>query len=642
MSLKDLEKELYRQKDKALKPEEGEKNPEAEQARYGTGKKNSQLEERLAEYWQGSDSVSKQRKPPVFKTIAVWGRAVFWILILALIGVIAVMGFFAYQYFSSRGVAVEIQGPSESQIGVPFIITVNYANNSGNIIKSGNLSLELPEGATLLGGSETQAIFSKEIGDLGSGSVSQESYRVLFTRGESGVKRFSAGLSYQLFAGGSRFEAGGELNVGVKEPGVFLDFIMPVKVLSGDQFGIKVKYQNVSEIDFSGLKLQLDYPANFTFQEASLKPSSGNDVWILGDLNKGSEGEFTIKGQIVGPSNAFFNFAGKLSMSLLGRVYVINERSASLAISASPVDLDIFVNGGKDYIAKAGDNLNYIINYHNNSGVGLAGVIVRVKLVGEMFDPSSLSTNGYFNSITDTLIWNTPSNPELALVPAGNSGSLGFGVKLKDNFPIKRLGDKNFIVKLSAEFESPTTPYGLNSQKTLSLAEIQTKIAGNIEIKSQVYFRDAESGILNKGLFPPKINQPTQYTVHWRITNYSTDMKNIEVRSFLEPGVIWTKIVKSNMGSLPVFNERTGEIIWTINDIPATKGIISEPAEAIFQIEATPSLLHLGNAQPLIKETSMRSFDSFTNLEFHTSAKAVTTALPDDLTVGQSGGKVEQ
>ncbi|MEK7147171.1 MAG: hypothetical protein AAB772_02855 [Patescibacteria group bacterium] len=631
MALKDLERELYRQKDEDLKPELSEKN-----------KKNSRIEEKLSEYWQESSSISRQRKTPFFKIVASWGKLVFWLLILVLIGVIAVMGFLAYQYFSSQGVVVEIQGPVAAQIGVPFIITVNYSNNSGNIIKNGNLSLELPEGATLLGGSENQAVFSKEIGDFGSGSVSQESYRVLFTRGVNIAKRFSANLSYQLFSGGSRFEANGELNVGVKEPGVLLDLIMPTKVLSGEQFEIKVKYQNVSQIDFSGLKLQLDYPANFTFQEASLKPSSANNVWILGDLNKGSESEFVIKGQVAGPSNSFFSIGGKLSMSLLGRVYVINERSASLAISASPVELDIFVNGGKDYIAKAGDNLTYVINYHNNSGVGLAGVIVRAKLVGEMFDPLSLSTNGYFNSITDTLTWNTPSNPELALVPAGNSGSLSFGVKLKDDFPIKRLGDKNFIVKLSVDFESPTTPYNLASQKTLSLAEIQTKIAGRVSIQSKVYFRDAESGILNKGLFPPKVNQPTQYTVHWVITNYSTDIKNIEVRSFLEPGVSWAKIVKSNTGSLPVFNERTGEIIWTISDLPATKGVISEPAEAIFQIEAVPSLLHLGNAQPLIKQTDMKAFDFFVNVEFQTFAKEVTTALPDDLTVSQSGGRVEQ
>lgn len=630
MALEELEKELYQQKENGLKSEKSKKNSQPK------------LEEKISEYWNESSVASKKPKIQTFKIIANFGKAVFWLLILAIIGVIAVMSFFAYQYFFSRGVSVEITGPSEARIGVPFIITVNYANNSGNIIKEGSLSLELPDGATLLGGSENQAVFAKEIGDLGSGSVSQETYRVLFTRGENISKRFSARLSYQLFSGGSRFEAVGEFSVGVREPGALVDLIMPVKVLSGEEFEVKVKYRNVSDIDFSGLKLQLDYPANFTFGESSLKPSSGNNIWTLGDLNKGSEGEFTVKGHVIGPSNSFFNIAAKLSMSLLGRVYVVSERSASLAISASPVELDIFVNNSKDYAAKAGDSLNYMINYHNNSGVGLTGVIIRAKLVGEMFNSIGLSTNAYFNSITDTLTWNAATNPELALVPAGNSGSISFGVKIKNDFPIKRLGDKNFIVKLQVEFESPTVPYYVAAQKTVSLAEIQTKIAGNINVKSQVYFRDAESGILNKGVFPPKANQPTQYTVHWRIANYSTDVKNVEVRSQLEPGVIWTKVVKSNSGSLPVFNERTGEIIWAMNDISATRGVISEPVEAIFQIEAVPSLLHIGNVQPLIKETFLKAFDSFVNQEIQTFAPAVTTALPDDLTIGQSGGRVEQ
>ncbi|MBI2591816.1 MAG: hypothetical protein HYW34_04025, partial [Candidatus Brennerbacteria bacterium] len=345
MALKDLEKELYRQEDESLKkPEESKKSGASRQ-----------LEEKLSEYWQDSFSVSKKQKPQTFKIIANFGKALFWLLMFVVIGIIAAMGFMAYQYFFSRGVSVEITGPAEVQIGVPFVITVNYSNNSSNIIKGGNLSLEMPEGATLLGGSENQVIFNKEVGDLGSGSVSQENYRVLFTRGENISKRFLARLSYRLFSGGSRFEASGELTVGVREPGVLVDLIAPAKILSGDQFEVKVKYQNVSGIDFSGLKLQIDYPANFTFKDSSLRPSSGNNMWTLGDLNKGSEGEFSIKGQIVGPSNSFFNIAAKLSMSLLGRVYVVNERSASLAISASPVELDIFVNNGKDYVAKAGD-----------------------------------------------------------------------------------------------------------------------------------------------------------------------------------------------------------------------------------------------------------------------------------------------
>jgi len=202
------------------------------------------------------------------------------------------------------------------------------------------------------------------------------------------------------------------------------------------------------------------------------------------------------------------------------------------------------------------------------------------------------------------------------------------------------LGDKNFSLKAEAEISSPTVPYYLSAAQTTGLANLETKVAGATKIETKAYFWDASSGIANHGLWPPKVNQPTQYTVHWLITNYSTDIHNVEVRAFLESGVTWTGKVKGNTDSLPTYNDRTQEVIWTISKIPATKGVISSPLEVVFQIEATPDVTQAGNYQPLIKETSITALDDFTETRIQNQAAAVTTVLPDDLTIGQIKGIV--
>ncbi len=136
----------------------------------------------------------------------------------------------------------------------------------------------------------------------------------------------------------------------------------------------------------------------------------------------------------------------------------------------------------------------------------------------------------------------------------------------------------------------------------------------------------------NRGPLPPKVNNPTNFTIHWLIKNYSTDISNIEIKSSLLSGVRWTSKSKSNASSSLVYNDRTGEVSWVIDKIPATKGVIGTPVEAIFQIEATPNITQVGQPMPLLAETQFKATDDFTGLEIANSAPALTTQLSADPT----------
>ena len=205
------------------------------------------------------------------------------------------------------------------------------------------------------------------------------------------------------------------------------------------------------------------------------------------------------------------------------------------------------------------------------------------------------------------------------------------------------MSDKNFTLKAKATIESPTVPSFVQATKTFSLASLETKVAGQVFIDTKAYFRDAASGIVNKGPFPPRINQPTQYTIHWLITNYATDIQNVTLKAFLGPNVKFTGVVKSSAGtSVPLYNDRTQEMTWTLAKVPATAGVISKPIEAIFQVSATPSSSDLGTFMPLVQETSLTAVDEFTNLELTGNDLPVTTQLPDDTTVISGQGIVAQ
>jgi hypothetical protein len=272
--------------------------------------------------------------------------------------------------------------------------------------------------------------------------------------------------------------------------------------------------------------------------------------------------------------------------------------------------------------------------------VDLRDVVITAELLGTMFDIPTLSSDGFFNSINNTITWNASNKSELSLIPAGETGEAVFSVMIKGSYPIYRLSDKNFVLKVKGKIESPTVPEGVGADKTTAMAENQVKVRGKIGVESKVLFRDSMSGVVNEGAWPPKVDEKTEFTVHWILTNYATDIKDVSIKSFLNPGVKWKGNIKGNTTTLPEYNERTQEIIWNVGNVAATKGVIGEPIEAVFQIEATPSVLSIQNYIPLVGRTEAEAEDSFTGISLTAEDEGATTRLADDPMIKEGEGRV--
>lgn len=548
--------------------------------------------------------------------------------------------FFYYQAKTARGLDLELSVSERSvKVGVPFEIKVKISNSSNNVLQNTVLTVNLPEGLVFLGPVEDKTIESKAIGSLGSGSITEESFRAIAVGGEQSVKIIKANVSYvPTSLGGSVFEQTAKADVNVVGSGIEMDISSPEKVFSGEVLEIVVKYRNSSAIDFRNLKLVLDHPAAFEIISSSLEPDVFNkNSWDFGDLRPNSDGEVSIKGRVNGPDGAFYDLKIFLTAEFFGNNYVVFEKTATLSISPSPLSLSIGVNDDPNYIAGPGEDLFYTIGYLNNTEVALKDVIITAKLTGEMFDLSRVETSGFLQGTQNSIIWNAARVPELANILPGTGGSVHFRLRTKNAYPITRIGDRNFTLKVNAQIESPTVPYFVSAEKTLGQAELITKVRGRLIGAAKGFFRDANSGILNSGPMPPQVGESTQFTLHWELANTSTEMQNITLRAFLGPNVIFTGVTKSDLATSPVYNPRTQEVVWEIDRLAATKGFLTEPAKAIFQVSLTPSLDQQGSFATLIGETSLTATDTFTGETFNAKFDGVTTQLKDDPTVGSQG-----
>ncbi len=566
--------------------------------------------------------------------------SVFWTgIIIAIIALTAWSGFSIYKNIFAKGLRITISIPEEVNIGTPFAAIVHFENSSSAVMKDMSISLALPDNVAALGSPPQQRIVTQSIGDIGVGTLSKEEFELIIFGDANTVRLLEAHIQYESL--NSRFEKSVRKEIAVQPSRFTLSVDAPKTVFNDENFETVISYKNTSDTILSDLELYVEFPANFKIKESTLKPTEGNAVWRLGELLRGSEGEITITGSLVGLDDVEFDIRAEVRAPFLGEVYAINETLAHVSLAPSPISIEILLNGKKEYIARVGDTLNYSFIYRNNTEIGLRDAVLRVQLIGEMFDMTAVQAKGSVNRVSNTITWSASNTPGLRTIPIGGSGSVNVAIGVKDIFSIARLNDKDFMLKVDARIESPTVRDSRVADRTVGIAKFESKIAGQTEIDARAYFRDAASGFLNEGPMPPQVGQPTQFSVHWIVRNYSTDIQTAIVRAGLPSNVQWINNSSSNDASKPRYDENTREVIWEIGGIPATRGVLSLPIEGVFQIEATPSESARGSYVPLLNDAILTAYDTFTNTIITDTAPRITTELPDDGTVGQGGGIVQ-
>ncbi|RME59997.1 hypothetical protein D6779_02910 [Candidatus Parcubacteria bacterium] len=560
-------------------------------------------------------------------------------LILIAIGSIAVVGGalllfinFAPPSADQDTVVLEFSSPKTITVGQPFSVKVSFVNSGNFPLKDAKLALSIPQGIYFIGSDETQRVAEQALGDIGPGSADQRIFNLIALEGRQTLKRLEAVLSYRRAGSEARFEEKSQVDLTIGGEAVTMTLESPARVFSGEQFEIKLHYRNNTDSVFEDLTLTLAVPDAFSMDSADPKPSKENN-WHIATLNPGEEGNIIIKGSLKGPEKAFFGFRAELLGNIGGTTYKLATKGGSVSIASSIISATITVNNKKDYIAHIDDDLDYVITLHNNSEITIENINVRATLLGKLYDYPQLSTDGFFNSLTNTITWNPAQNSSLFSLGPGESTALRFSIPLLSAFPVARLGDKNYTLKVRVEAESPTVPPQTTAEKTMTVTQLETKVAGKLAVDAQAFFRDAKSGIINEGDYPPQVNRTTQYTIHWKVYATATDVSNVLISAFLQSGAQWTGKVKSNINSVPQYDPHSGQVTWAISHVPANTGIVTKPIEAIFQISHTPSVVDVGKDVKILTKTRIEGRDDFTGIMLTNEDDILTTNLVDDPTV---------
>ncbi|MBC7073939.1 hypothetical protein H5T58_00935 [Candidatus Parcubacteria bacterium] len=361
----------------------------------------------------------------------------------------------------------------------------------------------------------------------------------------------------------------------------------------------------------TNLRIQLEVPAGrFEFLSSNL-PAIDSKEWHIFALNQYEGGTIEIKGKAFGEVGENIVFKARVGIIKDGQYIVMKEIEKLARLIKPSIYIRQEINGHPEYVASPGDWLHYEIYFKNVGEEDLKSLILIANLEGDYFDFSTLQApSGHFQPGEHSIIFDWKDNMDLQLLPPMKEGKVEFWIRLKSDI---------------LEIKEPTIKSKIFIGETKE--EFVNKIAPKLIFSQSGYFEDEVFG--NSGPLPPKVGQPTTYTIIWRLNSGASSFKDVKVTAFLPFNVSLTgKIFPETEISKFSFDSNTREIMWAAGEVQGEKTIA-------FQIKLVPNESDKGKMPTLIEKSQVLAQDPWTEKEIKIEAEPINTFLKTDFTITQ-------
>ena len=548
------------------------------------------------------------------------------IIFILILGILAgILGYYYYQknIYSKEILKLEILGSEEVQAFEEIEYVVKYKNNGNTTLEEPALIFQYPENS--LPTNEKSQRVEKALEDIYPGEEKTLSFKTRLFGKENEIKQAEATLKYRPKNLKAFYESKTTFTTKIKSIPLTLEFDLPSKTESGREFQFFLNYFSNSDWPLSNLRVKIEYPSSFEFIKSQPQALEKTE-WDLSILNKAEGGRIEIGGRLLGEIREQKIFRATLGLWREGEFTLLKEATKGTEIQESSLSIFQQINGASQYVANPGDILHYEI-FFRNTGEGLFQDLFLVsKLEGRAFDFETLKTeSGQFNKGDNSIVWDWREVPKLRFLGRGEEGKVEFWINLKKDWEIASPQDKNFSLKNKI----------ILSQ---SKEEFETKINSRLAISQKGFFQDEIFG--NSGPIPPKVGESTTYTITWQAKNYYNDVKNVKVKAVLPPEVKLTGEIFPENSRL-TFDSESREIVWEAGDLEPGKGVLNQAPNVSFQVSLTPEFYQKGQVPLLVNTAKISGEDSWTGIILEATSPAINTALPDDPTIGETGGIIQ-
>jgi uncharacterized repeat protein (TIGR01451 family) len=549
------------------------------------------------------------------------------IILTSIVGIGLVIGFFYQlnqQRFSDKRVRLEVSGSNQVSAGEEVSYTLTYKNDNLVALKNPKITVEVPtalidSSLDILGQTKSE-IREYELPELGPRSKGEIIIKGRLIGEIGSIHNIKATLSYVPTILTSSFDSKTEFATTIADSPVIVDIQAPLQGVSGETVNYVISVNNRGNNDLNNLELQLEYPETFAFTSSTI-PATGNskNIFVIPSLKSKSSYELTVVGNLGGNQQEIKIIKAKIGESRQGAFTLYSSTQKSTTLGSPYVDI---VQRVSPVIAATGDTLEYTVTFRNNTQVRIGEGLLKVQLDSKLLDLSRLNVRGAeFDPSTTTIIWRANAIPQLKTFAPNEQGEISFSIPIKKVIPIEDFRDVNYTIKTNVTFESNEVPTTLGVNKIIQGNSSEVKLSTKLIPKATMSYVSRDSSIINTGPIPLKLSQTTTFSVSLEIQNLTNDVSGVVFRTSLPENIIWTGKKNTTHGDL-TYNERTKEIVWNIDKVPANTGLLRPLYRAVFQIGITPTINQIGKTPKLLNGISYTGKDDFTGIDLSGNLEA--------------------
>lgn len=578
-------------------------------------------------------------KTSLFKKFFIFSLAFFGLSLL----------YAAYVFFaggntvSNNNIDISVIGNNFTGGGddLPLIVGVTNKNNSD--LELADLVVEYPKGSSGDLSSNTTT-FRESLGNISAGAVRNENLKIVLFGEQGSVRPVKISLEYRVAGSNAIFVKDTMYQVNINSTPINISVDSPSTISPNQDITLNVKVILNATKAVPNALLKLDYPAGFQFTKAVPAPSFGNNIWTLGDLAPGAEHDIAVTGKMVdvfdGEQKTFNISSGSQSSSDKSVIDIVfNAIKDTITIKKAFIEAVISVNGvsQREYATDWKTPISAEIHYVNNLDTVINDLSITAKFSGNAYDRKTINVQqGFYDSGTDTIIWDKSLVNNLAQISPGEAGSVFFSVA-----PLALYGTGGILVDPTINIEVDIA--GKQAVQGFAVNQLTNSSSSIIRIISDVGFSAKAfhySGpFTNTGPIPPKVGEPSTYTITWSLSNTANSISKTQINSTLPPWMSFVGPISPSSEDL-TFNPSTKEIIWNADRIDRGAGITGPARTVSFQVSFTPSLSQVGSVPILVNDAILTAHDDFANVDVRVNKSGVNTKLDSDAAFPDNGSVV--
>lgn len=568
-----------------------------------------------------------------------WARtALWWLLAGAILFFVGAVIFFGYFFLfgvgsadsTSGNISITVGGPPQVQGGSPTEFQISVANRNRIPIELADLVITYPDGTRSPADFSTSLPSQRiSLGTIESGGVRQGTVSAILSGQAGQTADIKVELDYHLSGSSAIFAAHTDYNVTFSSAPVSIAVDAKTSTISGQPVTLAVTVASNTDAPVRDVLLSAQYPFGFKFTSASPAPAQPG-FWQLGDLTPGQKKTITIQGTLTGAQGdeRVFHFSTGTRANAASTT-IDTELSSSvftMDISQPFLALTSTINGSPNTVVLSpGDNVTVAVGWQNNLTTPITDAVIVAQLSGFQIDGTTVkSTNGFFRSTQDVVLWDKSTDPELATLAPGAKGTVSFSFQVPDSDALKSISNPQLSISVNAagnrvsESGAPENLQQATSQKLVVASDLQLAVQG-------LYYTNPFG---TTGPMPAKAGVETDYAILFTLTNSTNKVTGATVTATLPPYVRWVGIYSPNTEKVS-FDQTQGTVTWRLGDIEAGAGLNgAAPRQMAIAVGFTPSTSQIGQQPALLKNITFTGTDASTGSTItRTTQSDVTTNL---------------